>query len=235
MSGAAGKESGEAGARVGPKVDCRDALAQLVAKNAMLKAVAAQAAKNQGKEKQKENKDKGKDYHVPFVKMNGDNWAACEEPNASPGGMGPWVVTLPLLGKEAELEVTSLIIGLRKSLRERVSDAGCRVQAYLRVAKDGSMEDTETLECFFLDSSNNFRCEYPDLNVKPLVLSDGICVNFCVVDEEKPQADPLVPPNMLPDPDPRTPESIPLSSNPVSRIPQPRVQTLPTRGSYNPC
>ena len=47
----------------GAKVDCRDALAQLVAKNAVLKAAKAE-----------EDKKLQKNYNLPFVKMNGDDW-----------------------------------------------------------------------------------------------------------------------------------------------------------------
>ena len=47
----------------GPKVDCRDALAQLVAKNTLLKAAKAE-----------EDKQSQKNHNVPFVKMNGDDW-----------------------------------------------------------------------------------------------------------------------------------------------------------------
>jgi hypothetical protein len=44
------------------KVDCKDALAQLVAKNATLKAAAAR------------QDVKEKNQNVPFVKMNGHDW-----------------------------------------------------------------------------------------------------------------------------------------------------------------
>ena len=115
--------------------------------------------------------------------------AACDEADAPPGGMGPWAVTLPgLLGKESQLRVSSLVVGLRKTLRERIADAGRRVKAYVLSASDNAMkahsDDSEMLESFYLDSFNNFRCEYPHLEEKPLVLSDGIRVRFCVVDDD---------------------------------------------------
>ncbi len=47
-----------------PKVDCREALSHLVAKNSLLKAAAAAGKKE----------DKLKDYNLPFVKLNGDDW-----------------------------------------------------------------------------------------------------------------------------------------------------------------
>jgi len=114
--------------------------------------------------------------------------AACDEADAPQGGMGPWAVTLPgLLGKDSELRVSSLVVGLRKNLRERIADAGRCVKAYVYTARDSDMkahsDDAELLESFYLDSSNNFRCEYPDLEGKPLVLSDGIRVRFCVVED----------------------------------------------------
>ena len=84
--------------------------------------------------------------------------------------MGPWLVTLPgLLGKDGELRVTRLVVGLRKNLRERVADAGVKVMAYLHLAGDSDMEDTELLESFYLDSSNNFRCEYPGRAINALL------------------------------------------------------------------
>lgn len=111
--------------------------------------------------------------------------AACDAPDAPEGGMGPWAVNLPaLLGNDDELRVSSLIVGLRKNLRERVADAGRRVKAFVHSANDSNSDDTELLESFYLDSTNNFRCEYPDLEEKPLVLRDGISVRFCVVDDD---------------------------------------------------
>jgi hypothetical protein len=115
--------------------------------------------------------------------------AACDEADAPPGGMGPWAVTLPgLLGKDSQLRVSSLVVGLRKNLRERIADAGRRVKAYVLSASDNAMkahsDDSELLESFYLDSFNNFRCEYPHLEERPLVLSDGIRVRFCVVDDD---------------------------------------------------
>jgi hypothetical protein len=115
--------------------------------------------------------------------------AACDEADAPPGGMGPWAVTLPgLLGKDSQLRVSSLVVGLRKNLRERIADAGRRVKAYVLSASDSAMkahsDDSELLESFYLDSFNNFRCEYPHLEERPLVLSDGIRVRFCVVDDD---------------------------------------------------
>ena len=84
--------------------------------------------------------------------------------------MGPWLVTLPgLLGKDGELRVTRLVVGLRKNLRERVADAGFKVMAYLHLAGDSDMEDTELLESFYLDSSNNYRCEYPGRPINELL------------------------------------------------------------------
>ena len=47
-----------------PKIDCREALSHLVAKNSLLKAAAAAGKKE----------EKLKNYNVPFVKMNGDDW-----------------------------------------------------------------------------------------------------------------------------------------------------------------
>ena len=49
----------------GPKVDCREALSHLVAKNSLLKELKDAAGKKE---------DKLKDYNVPFVKLNGDDW-----------------------------------------------------------------------------------------------------------------------------------------------------------------
>ena len=161
--------------------------------NAMLKAAAAQAAKTNAPA---HDRNKEKNYNVPFVQMNGENWEASEQPNAPPGGMGPWAVTLPaLLGNEGELRVSSLVVGLRKCLRERVSDGGRRVRARVHLGLDlgneGSTSDAEGLEHFFLDATNNFRCEYPSLNESPLVVKDGIRVRFELVDDAS-SADPLV-------------------------------------------
>ena len=161
--------------------------------NAMLKAAAAQAAKTNAPA---HDRNKEKNYNVPFVQMNGENWEASEQPNAPPGGMGPWAVTLPaLLGNEGELRVSSLVVGLRKCLRERVSDGGRRVRARVHLGLDlgneGSTSDAEGLEHFFLDATNNFRCEYPSLNESPLVVKDGIRVRFELVDDAS-SAHPLV-------------------------------------------
>ena len=107
---------------------------------------------------------------------------ACEEPGAA-DEMGPWAVTLS--SKSDELQARSLVVGLRKNLRERVADVGGKVMACMYSALDTNAQDPQVLESFFLDAANNFRCEFPDLEEKPLTLHGGIRVRFSVMNDDR--------------------------------------------------